>query len=203
MSRVISLVLLVVVALPVLAGLQRGLRRELLNLAGIVAAVAGAILLAKPVGMLFRSIGIMEDVPYLLAFAGGFVAVSLAFSVLKAPLVPKQVDLAERISGGALGLAKGLVGGALLVYLAVGIWPRTAGAVAESRMGRLVLPLTRIVDSVVDKAEILLPRDLTERIREGYRSLQSVGEELEEAIETLQETGGKADTPGQHADHTL
>jgi hypothetical protein len=81
------------------------------------------------------------------------------------------------------------VGAALLVYLVVGIWPRTAEAVSKSQMGHLVLPLTRVVDAAVDAAEVLLPRDLTEQIREGYRSLQSVGEELEEAIEKLQGTG--------------
>jgi uncharacterized membrane protein required for colicin V production len=202
MSRVVSVVLLIVVVLPVFAGLRRGLRRELLNLAGIVAAVAGGILLAKPAGMVFSSIGIMEEVPYLLAFVAGFIATTLAFSLLKAPLVPRAVYLAEWVSGGAVGFAKGLLGAALLVYLVVGIWPRTASAVSESQIGQYVLPLTRVVDRVVEAADIVLPRDLTERIREGYRSLQSVGEELEEAIEKLHDASWQANLPGDHADHT-
>ena len=76
MSSAISIAIVVIVGLAVFGGLRRGLRRELVNLAGILLAFVGGILLAKPVAALFKHYGVIEEVPYLLAFVCGFIAVS-------------------------------------------------------------------------------------------------------------------------------
>ncbi len=123
MSAVVNIGIIVVVGISVFGGLRRGLRKELLNLAGIVIAIVGGILLAKPVALLFRQWGVIEEVPYLLAFLCGFILVSLGYSMVKGRILPKEVDLSERISGALLGFAKGMISAAILVYALAGIWP--------------------------------------------------------------------------------
>lgn len=189
MTQVINLILLLLIGLATLGGMKRGLRVELLNLAGILVAVAGGILLAKPVALLFRSLGVLEEVPYLVAFAGGFLIASLAFSIVKSPLIPKQIDLAERISGGLVGFGKGLAEAAILVYLVVGIWPRSAETFAGAAAARFVMPLTAAVDAAAGAARVLLPSELTDRVRDGYRSLQEAARGLEGTLETIEGAG--------------
>lgn len=192
MSAVLDILLVLIMAGFTLGGMSRGLRRELLNLAGVIVAVAGGIILAKPVALLVARLGVIEEVPWLLAFLGGFVAASLVFSILKAPLLPRNVDLAERISGGLLGFGKGMVIAALTVYLLVGVWPRSADAVSEARAARLVMPVTRLVDAAAGVVGGLLPKDLSDRLRDGHRNLRGAIEGIEEAIGTLEDVGEHA-----------
>ena len=192
MSAAVNIGIVVVVGLGVLGGLKRGLRRELLNIAGIVIAVVGGILLAKPVASVVRQWGVVEEVPYLLAFLCGFILTTLGFSLVKSRLLSKEIDLSERISGAVLGLAKGMLFAAILLYGLVGIWPRTTKAVGRAPAARLVLPLTAAVDALAGAIRPLLPRELTEQIREGYRYFNRTREDLEEAIGTLEGVGEKA-----------
>ncbi len=192
MSAAVNIGIVVVVGLGVLGGLKRGLRRELLNIAGIVIAVVGGILLAKPVASVVRQWGVVEEVPYLLAFLCGFILTTLGFSLVKSRLLSKEIDLSERISGAVLGLAKGMLFAAILLYGLVGIWPRTTEVVGRAPAARLVLPLTAAVDALAGAIRPLLPRELTEQIREGYRYFNRTREDLEEAIGTLEGVGEKA-----------
>jgi len=192
LSAAVNIGIVVVVGIGVLGGLKRGLRRELLNIAGIVIAVAGGILLAKPVSSIVRQWGVIEEVPYVLAFLCGFILTTLGYSLVKSRLLSKEIDLSERISGAVLGLAKGMLFAAILLYGLVGIWPRTAEAVGRAPAARLVLPLTAAVDALTGAIRPLLPRELTEQVREGYRFFNRTREDLEEAIGTLEGVGEKA-----------
>ncbi|MCK4772827.1 MAG: CvpA family protein [Candidatus Latescibacteria bacterium] len=184
MSAVVNIGILVVVIIGVLGGLKRGLRRELLNLAGIVIAIVGGILLAKPVASLFRSWGVIEEVPYLLAFVCGFILVSLGYSMIKGRMLPREIDLSERISGAMLGFAKGLIVAAILVYALVGIWPQTAEAVGRAPTARIVLPLTAAIDALAGAIRPLLPEEMTEQIRGGYRFFDQTRKDLKQTLET-------------------
>lgn len=197
MTRVVDLLVVVVVGLMVVGGLRRGLRRELLNLAGVVVAVAGGIFLAKPVATLIARLGVLEEVPYLLAFVGGFLAASLIFSVLKAPLLTREIDLAERISGGVVGLAKGLVVAAVLLYLVIGIWPASAGTLTEGPATRMVVPVIGLVDRVAGSIRVLLPTNFTERVRTAWEGVRDASREAGEAVETLKEAGETARVYGE------
>jgi len=192
LSAAVNIGIVVVVGIGVLGGLKRGLRRELLNIAGIVIAVAGGILLAKPVSSIVRQWGVIEEVPYVLAFLCGFILTTLGYSLVKSRLLAKDIDLSERISGAVLGLVKGMLFAAILLYGLVGIWPRTAEAVGRAPAARLVLPLTAAVDALTGAIRPLLPRELTEQVREGYRFFNRTREDLEEAIGTLEGVGEKA-----------
>ncbi len=189
MTRVVDLMVAVIVGLMVLGGLRRGLRRELLNLAGVVVAVAGGIFLAKPVASLIARLGVLEEVPYLLAFIGGFLAASLLFSLLKAPLLAREIDLAERISGGVVGLAKGVVLAAVLLYLVIGIWPASGGALTRGPATRMVVPVTGLVDRAAGVLRVLLPENFSVRVRTAWEGVREAGREAEEAVETMREAG--------------
>jgi uncharacterized membrane protein required for colicin V production len=192
MSFLLNLVLILLIAGATVGGLLRGLRRELIGLMGVVASFAGGILLAKPVSVLFARWGVMAEVPYMLAFVVGFVAASLAYSILKGPLVPREIDTSERLSGGAVGLAKGLLVAALLVYLLVGIFPGVRPTVAKAPAAGLVMPLTPVIDGAATLLGRLLPPEFTERVRAGYRSFRDAGEGLSDAIQSLKDTAEEA-----------
>lgn len=199
MNVVITIGILVVVGLAVFGGLRRGLRRELLNIVGVIMAFVGGILLAKPVASLFNHYGVIEELPYLLAFLCGFIAVSLGFSILKGPLIPKEIDTAERISGGLLGFMKGVIFAGILLYLLVGIWPGSVKTVTDVPAARLVAPVTSIIDAVVGAVTPLLPEDFTARVREGFQFFQDTRRELGSAFEAARDIGESARDVGETA----
>lgn len=188
---------MVVVGISVFGGLRRGLRRELLNLAGIVLGIVGGILLAKPVGLLFRSWGVIEEIPYILAFLCGFILVTLGYSMVKGRILPKEVDLSERISGALLGFAKGMISAAILVYVLVGIWPQSAEAVGRAPAARMVLPLTAALDALAGVVRPLLPKEFITQIRDGYEFFNKTRKDLRETIETIEGAGETARKYGQ------
>jgi uncharacterized membrane protein required for colicin V production len=94
------------------------------------------------------------------------------------------VDAGERLSGAALGLAKGLVVSAVLLYLLVGAFPDARPAVSQARVAGLVLPLTPIVDRIVHGLEVLLPDELTDKVQAGYEAFRSAGRDLSGAVGT-------------------
>lgn len=188
---------MVVVGISVFGGLRRGLRRELLNLAGIVLGIVGGMLLAKPVGLLFRRWGVIEEIPYILAFLCGFILVTLGYSMVKGRILPKDVDLSERISGALLGFAKGMISAAILVYVLVGIWPQSAEAVGRAPAARMVLPLTAALDALAGVVRPLLPQEFITQIRDGYEFFNKTRKDLRETIETIEGAGETARKYGQ------
>lgn len=188
---------MVVVGISVFGGLRRGLRRELLNLAGIVIGIVGGMLLAKPVGLLFRRWGVIEEIPYILAFLCGFILVTLGYSMVKGRVLPKEVDLSERISGALLGFAKGMISAAILVYVLVGIWPQSAEAVGRAPAARMVLPLTAALDALAGVVRPLLPEEFITQIRDGYEFFNKTRKDLRETIETIEGAGETARKYGQ------
>ena len=198
----INIGILVVVGISVFGGLRRGLRKELLNVAGIVIAIVGGILLAKPVALLFRQWGVIEEVPYLLAFLCGFILVSLGYSMVKGRILPREVDLSERISGALLGIAKGMISAAILVYALVGIWPQSAEAVGRAPAARMVLPLTAALDALAGAVRPLLPQEFTDHIRDGYRFFNKTRNDLRDTIETIEGVGETARDYGQKIQET-
>jgi uncharacterized membrane protein required for colicin V production len=189
MNMVITVGIVVVIGFATIGGIRRGLRRELLNITGIIAAIVGGILLAKPVASLFKHYGVVEELPYILAFLCGFIAVSLGFSILKGPLMPKEIDAAERISGGLIGCAKGVIFAGILLYLLVGIWPGSVDTVTEIPAARLVAPVTSLIDVVVGAVTPLLPEDFTAQMRDSFQFFQDTRKQFGEALESLQEVG--------------
>ena len=185
MNTVLTVGFAVVIGLATIGGMRRGLRRELVNILGVIMAFVGGILLAKPIASLLNSWGMIEELPYLLAFLCGFIAVSLGFSILKGPLVPKDIDTAERLSGGIVGFGKGIIFTGVLLYLLVGIWPGSVETVTEVPAVRLVAPVTSIIDAVVGSVEPLLPDDFTEQVRDSFRYFRETRQLLGDALETI------------------
>ncbi len=194
---------MVVVGISVFGGLRRGLRKELLNLTGIVLGIIGGMLLAKPVGLLFRRWGVIEEIPYILAFLCGFILVSLAYSMVKGRILPREVDLSERISGALLGFAKGMISAAILVYALVGIWPQSAEAVGRAPAARMVLPLTAALDALAGVVRPLLPKEFTTQIRGGYEFFNKTRKDLKETIEIIEKVGGTAREYGQNIQESV
>jgi len=209
-STVLNLALAAVLVMATLGGLRRGLRRELVNIGGLVASLAGGILLAKPVSSLVSRWGVIEEVPYLLAFVIGFILVSFGFSLLKGPFLPREIDSAERISGAVVGLGKGMLFAALLLYALVGIWPRLSEQVGDAVMVRIVLPGTVAVDALTEAITPLLPEELTAQVRSGFAFFRETREQIAESLEslgqvseTVQEYGRKVQESAAVADSVL
>ncbi|MFC1500328.1 CvpA family protein [Candidatus Zixiibacteriota bacterium] len=187
MNMIITIGILSTIGFGTIGGLRRGVRRELLNIVGVLVAIVGGIMLAKPVASLFNHYGVVEELPYLLAFLCGFIAVSLGFSMFKGPFIPKEIDTAERMSGGILGFLKGVMFAGILLYLLVGIWPGSVERITEVPAARLVAPVTSIIDAVVGVVTPMLPEEFTEHIRDGFQFFKETREELGIALDNMGE----------------
>ncbi len=132
----------------------------------------------------------IEELPYLLAFLCGFIAVSLGFSIFKGPLIPKEIDSAERLSGGVLGFGKGIVFAGILLYLLVGIWPGSVEMLKTAPAANLVAPVTSIIDVVVGAVEPLLPEDFTVQVRDSFQFFKETRQQLGETLDTVRGVGG-------------
>ena len=122
-------IVLAIVIISMLVGMARGLGREILSLAGWVAAFVGANLLAKP---LANSLTAMTDnvtLRYLVGWTLVFVAILAIFSVLGG-LVGKQLrqpgfNVGNRALGGGFGILRGLVIAMVVTLGLKGMLPRS------------------------------------------------------------------------------
>jgi len=156
-----DLAVIVIVGLSVLLSLIRGLVREVLALAAWVVAFLAANLMAGQIAPLLPAAISTEELRLLVGFAGVFVAVLVAMSVL-AIVASKLVKsaglgLEDRLLGGVFGLARGLLVVMILVLLG-GLTSLPRQAVWRNAL--LSGPLVTVAGTM----KAWLPADLAQRI---------------------------------------
>jgi membrane protein required for colicin V production len=159
---VIDIVVLVISGISVVYGVFRGLVREVLALLAWVASFLLANLLAPDAAKLLPQAMASEELRLLVSFVAVFIVVLVGLSVL-AILASKLVKIvglgpADRVVGGAFGLARGLLVVMILVLLAgLTSLPRQS----SWRDAALKGPL----EASAEHIKKWLPTDLSKRIK--------------------------------------
>ena len=113
-----DVVLLLIVALSLGAGLMKGLVREVFSLVGVILGILLALILSPQITPLLGRWIPYENAAYAVAFLLIFIATMLLTSLL-AHLFTKVLDVASlgfynRLLGGAFGFARGVLIGLIL-----------------------------------------------------------------------------------------
>lgn len=148
----IDIIIIVVAGISTVFGLARGLVREIVGLAGLVAAFLLAALFGPMLG------GMMSGVApplaaRLIGYSGVFlltlIAAALLGKLLTAAVEAAQLSCVNRLLGGVFGLIRGA---AFILAICAGLMlfaPQTARWFEGSRLGTLAWqaarPLTRVV----------------------------------------------------------
>ncbi len=122
-------IVVAITLVSMLVGMARGLGREILSLAGWVAAFVGANLLAKPLADSLTAMTDNVTLRYLVGWTLVFVAVLAIFSVLGG-MVGKQLrqpgfNIGNRALGGGFGILRGLVIAMVVTLALKGMLPRS------------------------------------------------------------------------------
>ena len=171
-----DIALLVLLGVLVVVGLMKGLVRILVGLLAVVAAFFVASHGHRPLAERVGTVDLAPEVLQLLAYLALFVVVLLAGGVLawllRKILRVSMLGWADRLAGGALGLAVALLATALVLLPTVAYAPGGASWLAGSRLAPYV---TAVADLAVQAA----PDDLADAYRRGMDSLRQVWGGLE------------------------
>jgi membrane protein required for colicin V production len=166
--NILDLGLMALLAFFLIRALMRGFVREVMGLAGVVAAVAVSALAYVPLG---RFLGQVTGAPshwwYVVAFVAILALIFMFFAYLGLAL-SRLINSGpfsglDRLAGAAVGLVKGILICYLLLHLVVLVIPfRVPQMLSESFLTPYVL---RAGDAVVQLIPDSLTQDLQERIQ--------------------------------------
>jgi len=153
----------------VLFGAMKGLARIAMAGASLVVAFLLASRLQGPIARRLVGLGPRPVaaglVAYLLVFAATMVGGAVATWLVRRLLRAARLSRADRLAGGAAGLAAAALAAAFVVH----------PIVASSEYGPKLLQRSRLaplVARVADVADLVAPGDLSARYREGIRGLR-------------------------------
>ncbi len=204
---VVDIIILVILVFFFISGLRRGLIRQVLDIVGIIFAFVGAFYLAHYLaGYLEQSIEITYSISLVIAAVVIFIGILLIFHALGI-LFKKMAEITlfgsvDRVGGGLFGAFKGVLLVSLLLVIAFNI-PLPDKAQRELRTRPLSTAIYPVLPSLFDFTFSLLPskldfdnvlkphdgkdfRDtLDEKKKEGEKSMKTRKEQLEKALEDL------------------
>ena len=164
-----DIALLVLIGLLVTIGLLKGLVRILVGLVALVAAFMVACVYHRPLAEALSGTelptGLLCLLTYLAIFLGVMLAGGLAAWLLRRLIKAAMLGWADRLAGGALGLAAAVLASALIVLPVVAYTPDGAGILDRS-------VLAPYVAAVADLASSVVPADLAGRYRERIERLR-------------------------------
>jgi membrane protein required for colicin V production len=146
--NILDIVIIAVVALLVLRGFWKGLIRQILGIAGAIAAFIVAIKFSGTMAAKFLT-GFQPTTGYIVMFLAIFVACMIVVSLLAA-LIGKLMSAVglgffNRLSGAILGGAKGYFIVAAVVLVLVAFLPPKSGLLTESKTVKFVYPMADII----------------------------------------------------------
>ncbi len=204
---VVDIVILAILVLFFITGMRRGLIRQVLDILGIVIAFIGAFYLARYLAAYFQeSIELNYSVSLVIAAVVIFIGILLLFHALGL-LFQKVAEITifgsvDRVGGGLFGAFKGVLLVSLLLVVALNIpLPDKAHRELRTRpLSSMIYPvLPSLFDLVfshspsgLDFDSIMSPRrgkealdTLDEKKKEGEKSVKTRKEQLEKALEDL------------------
>jgi len=204
---VIDIVILVILVFFFVSGMKRGLIRQVLDILGIIIAFIGAFYLARYLAAYFQqSIELNYSVSLVIAAVVIFIGILLLFHALGL-LFQKVAEITifgsvDRVGGGLFGAFKGvlLVSLLLVVALNIPLPEKTHRELRTRPLSSMIYPvLPSLFDLVfshspsrIDFDSIMSPRRgkealdaLDEKKKEGEKSVKTRKEQLEKALEDL------------------
>ncbi|MDA8179497.1 MAG: CvpA family protein [Desulfobacteria bacterium] len=132
--NLLDLILAVLIAWFAVAGIVRGLVRQLFSLGGLVAGhLAGIRYYAVAQGKIGLTFRYAEVVGYAIVFLAVYLAVRLAGGLVEDRVRKSKLSGTDRLAGMAAGLVKGALFSILIVFLLVILLPRDARLLRESK----------------------------------------------------------------------
>ncbi len=171
----LDVVLAVILACSIVAGLRKGLARELVALVSVLAALVLAIWFYGTAGSFVLPYvshkAIASFIGFTLVFALVVVAGAVFGKLLAALMKWTGLGWLDRLGGAAFGLARGLVVGIVLVMalLAFSVKPPPR-AVADSRLAPYVVEAARLLVAIA-------PRELRDGFYDSYDRVKRIWEE--------------------------
>jgi membrane protein required for colicin V production len=166
-----------IILVTTILGIIRGLVKQVIGLAAVVAGLILASLYYKNVSGMFGSILHSELATHFLSFLLIFVIVLVAGSLL-AWIVTKAMKgplaLVNRVLGGAFGFLKSILICGILVF-AMTTFKVGSPALRESALAPVCFALTRAVVN-------LIPQDLRAKFDSSYKEIRKRGEKHGEKI---------------------
>jgi membrane protein required for colicin V production len=146
--NILDIIVLIVLILLVLRGIWKGFVRQIIGIAGAVAAFIIAIKFSGILAAKYLT-GFQPTTGYIIAFLGIFLACIIVASLLAA-LIGKFMSAVglgylNRIGGGLLGGAKACFIIAAVVLILVAYLPPKSNLLEESRTLKYILPMTDLL----------------------------------------------------------
>jgi membrane protein required for colicin V production len=166
--------LIVLTGALVLFGVMKGLARIAMTAASLVVAFLLASRLQAPVARGLAGLGAGPTaaglVAYLLVFLATMVGGAIAAWLVRKLLRAARLSRADRLAGGAAGLAAAALAAAFVVHPIAA----SSGRGPELLHGSRLAPF---VARIADVADLLAPGDLSARYREGIQGLRRLWDE--------------------------
>jgi membrane protein required for colicin V production len=204
---VVDIVIVLILVFFFISGMRRGLIRQVLDIVGIILAFIGAFYLAHYLARYFeQSIELTYNVSLVVAAVVIFVGIILLFHALGL-IFQKIAEITlfgsvDRVGGGLLGTFKGVLLVSLLLVIALNI-PLPEKAHRELRRRPLSMAIYPVLPTLFDLTLSLFPSELDfdsilssrgsmdlrdtleEKKKEGEKSVKTRKEQLEKALEDL------------------
>ena len=166
--------LLILLGFLVFLGLIKGLARLLVGIGALVAAFWLAAYfhqrLAQDLSWISTSEPLLKLLSYLLIFLGTMLAGGLVAYLLRKLLKAAMLGWADRLAGGAVGLAAAMLVAALLLLPLVAYSPMGESLLRDSVLAPYVVV-------VADMANRLAPVELSENYRKNVEQLRQLWRE--------------------------
>jgi membrane protein required for colicin V production len=163
--NLLDVILAVLCALFAVAGIVRGLVRQLFSLGGLVAGhLLGIRYYAFAREQLGLSFQYAEVVGYAVLFLAAYLAVRLVGGVIEGRVRKSKLSGTDRIAGMAAGLVKGALFSILIVFLLVILLPPDARLLRDSKAAPTAIAAGK-------RLEAAFPDRFVESFREKVRSV--------------------------------
>jgi membrane protein required for colicin V production len=167
----LDVVLLILVAGSVVTAIRKGLSRELIGFASVIAALLLSTWLYGTAGAYLIPYVSSKPIAHIIGFALVFLGVmlvgSLVGAIVKRVMRIAGLSLFDRALGGLFGFARGLVISIALVMIMMAFAPGSRKAVAHSRLAPYVVDAAGVCAAIA-------PYELKEGFRKSYDEVHTV-----------------------------
>lgn len=162
----LDIVLLIIIAITVIAGISKGLVRQFVGILAVVIGLILALMYYPFAAELFLSFVSQEALAQFLGFLViffGVLGVGWLISAWLSKMMKGPFKFLNHVFGGAFGLLKGILICGVLLF-AMLVFPVNTNALRRSQLAPVCLRLTKAVFTMI-------PQDLKDRFNQAYKDI--------------------------------